>query len=503
MTHRILIALCVGLCFTPPAAAEQTRPNVVWVFVEDMSANFACYGETTIQTPHVDAMARQGVKFERAIATAPICSIFRSSIITGMYQTATGAHHHRSGRGELKIHLPEPVRPAPALFKRAGYHTTNISFSDFVRSDEQLEKNTKTRTAKTDYNFEWDKAMYDTTHWAARKDGQPFFCQVQLRGGKMRGHGTGNNWPKRVAKVLGSRTEAADVKLPAYLPDDPVIREDWAQYLDTCRYTDWEVGKILQRLEAAGVLDNTYVFFFTDHGVSHVRHKQFLYDGGVHVPLVVIGPGIEPGSVRPDVIGHIDITATSLALAGIEKPEWMQGDDVLADDYAPKLYVFSARDRADETVDHIRSVRSERFKYIRNFLPERPYLQPNRYKDGKPIVQTMRRLHKEGKLNAAQAKIMAETRPAEELYDTVADPDELHNLAGDPAYAETLAHMRAALEKWMVETNDRGRTPEPDAMYLSDMKAASYRPDVAPTNARAQVLHRNIALMKKWAAEGK
>jgi arylsulfatase A-like enzyme len=437
----------------------------------------------------VDRLAAEGVKFERAFVTGPICSISRSALITGMYQTSIGAHHHRSGRGDAKIHLPQGVTPVPRLFKDAGYHTSNLTTPEFTKQGGGV------AIAKTDYNFEWDESMYDKTHWSTRKSGQPFFAQVQMQGGKLRGQGNTDRWPARVERTLGSRTPAAAVKLPPYLPDDPVIREDWAQYLDAVRHTDWEVGQVLDRLKQAGELDNTVVFFLTDHGVSHVRNKQFLYDGGMHVPLVVRGPKFKPGAVRSDLVEHIDIAATSLALAGIPKPAAMQARDLLADNYEPRRYVFSARDRADETVERIRAVRSERHKYIRNFYPNRPYLQPNAYKDAKPIVQAMRRLHEEGKLTPEQALIMRDTRPAEELYDLQNDPYELKNLADDPTHRDVLKELRRELDDWITRTGDHGRNPEPAEMYDSDM--AVYVDKGKP------VIQRNIELMKKWAAEGK
>ncbi len=472
----------------------KSRPNIVWIVVEDMSAHFGAYGETTIRTPNVDGLAAAGVKFERAFTTGPICSISRSALITGMYQTAIGAHHHRSGRGELKIRLPGRVVPLPRLMRDSNYHTSNVTVGDFVRSDEQVHASPGVDVAKTDYNFEWDPQMYDRTHWAAREQGRPFFAQVQLNGGKYR---HGRRWDAQVERDLGSRTPPDTCRLPPYLPDDPVIRADWAQYLDTVRYTDWEVGRIVERLRQAGALDNTFIFFITDHGVSHVRDKQFLYDGGTHIPLLVQGPGIKPGSVRTDLVEHIDLTATSLGLAGQAIPEWMQGRNVFAADYQPREFVFAARDRADETVDRIRSVRGERYKYIRNFHPGRPYLQPNRYKDDKPIVQAMRRLHAGGKLAPAQAAIMSETRPPEELYDLANDPHELTNLAADPQHQPVLAEMRAALEAWMARTNDHG--PEPEAMYDSDMAVYLRESGAGPG---AAVLRRNIEVMKDFAAKG-
>ena len=480
----------------PPA---QDLPNVVWIIVEDMSANFGCYGETTIKTPSVDRLAAEGVRFSNAFVTAPVCSACRSAMITGMYQTSIGAHHHRSGRGKVKIHLPDFVTPAPKLFHNAGYTTLNLTFEEFVYSPERVREDAKVSIAKTDYNFEWDEAMYDRVHWLARKAGQPFFCQIQLRGGKLRGHGDGERWPREVEKVLGTRTAAENVTLPPYLPDDPLIREDWAQYLDTVRYADWEVGRIVDWLRETGELDRTYIFFLTDHGISHVRNKQFCYDGGMHVPLIICGPGVKTGHVREDVVEQIDLAATSLALTGIDIPSWMQGRDILTADYVPRPVAISARDRCDETVDRIRAVRTRRWKYIRNFYPERPYLSPNRYKDGKPIVKTMRRLHAAGKLDDAQSRIMAETRPAEELYDIEADPYELANLAGQAEHAATLGELRQALHDWMKWSGDRGQQPEPPALYDSDM-AVNLN---TKSSDQAVILQQNIKLMKQWAEAGK
>lgn len=481
-----------------PAPGERARPNIVWIVVDDMSANFGSYGETAVATPHVDRLADEGVRFAHAVATSPVCSVFRSALVTGMYQTSIGVHHHRSGRGELKIHLPEPVRLVPELLRDAGYQTLNVTREDFARSDAALRSDARVGLAKTDYNFEWDQGVYDRTHWRARAPGRPFFAQVQLHGGKLRGHGNTDQWPARARKTLGSNTTAESVALPPYLPDDAVIREDWTQYLDAVRYTDWEVGEIVRALEEAGELENTVVLFLTDHGISHVRNKQFLYEGGVHIPLIVRGPGIERGAVRGDVVEHIDVAAATLALAGLAVPGWMQARDILAPDYHPRRYAFSARDRMDETVDRIRSVRTTRYKYIRNFHPARPYLQPNAYKDGKPIVQVMRRLHAEGGLDRNQALIMAQARPVEELYDLQADPFELRNLAADPAHRTVLQEMRRALDRWMVETADQG--PEPEAMYDSDM--AVYLAERA-NSGRDDETRRNIELMKRWAAEGR
>ncbi len=476
-------------------SAETTRPNIVWIIPDDMSANFSCYGETAVDTPNVDKLAAEGVRFTNAFVTAPVCSTCRSAFITGMYQTTIGAHHHRSGRGKEKIHLPENISLVPKLFQDAGYHTT---ISGWPMDGKKL--------GKTDYNFEWDESVYDGNDWSDRASGQPFFAQIQTAGGKLRGRDA-QGWEKIASAAerrLGSRTSINAVTLPPYYPEHPDVVRDWAAYLDSVRMTDVMVGEVIARLEAEGVLENTLVLFMTDHGISHARGKQFLYDEGLHVPLVISGPGIVPRTIRNDVVEHIDIAALSLAAAGIEIPAAMQAKDILAKDYQPREAVFAARDRCDETVDHIRSVRTKDFKYIRNFLPQRPYLQPCAYKDAKAILIAIRQWHDSGQLDEVQELLMREVRPEEELYDLSSDPHEINNLAGDPRFARTLSELRGRLDQWMVETDDQGRQNESASMYDSDMEVYLQRlrsPKFDPSQART--IEENIALMKKWAAEGK
>lgn len=492
-----LLTLC------PLLSVFAARPNVLWFVVDDMSPSFGCYGEALIQTPAVDRLAAEGTKFTRAHVTAPVCSTCRSALITGMYQTTIGAHHHRSGRGELKIHLPPEVTPVPVPFQKAGYHTCigsglpDLDFRGmpFAGGKGKKKAGGGSRLGKTDYNFEWDPQMYDSHDWAGRGD-KPFFMQVQLHGGKLR---EGDDkaraaFKQRVIAELGSATDPAEVTLPAYYPRDPVILDDWALYLDAARMTDLHVGRVIARLEKEGLLENTFIIFMTDHGISHARGKQFLYDEGTHIPFVVRGPGVAKGAVRDDLVMQIDMAATSLTAAGIPIPPSMQGRDILAKDYQSRDAIFAARDRCDETVERLRSVRTDRFLYIRNFLPQRPHLQPNAYKDGKAIVQTLRSLHAKGKLSSVSEDLLfSPTRQPEELYDYHADPFQLNNLAANPDFKAELESRRAQLDRWIVNSGDKG--PESDAMYDSDMAEYLKKPD--PEVAR------NIALMKQWAKEGK
>ncbi len=472
---RSLTLFLLAVVFHFSAGAVE-RPNIVWIVVEDMSPHFSCYGETTIETPNVDRLAREGVLFRNAFVTAPVCSTARSAMITGMYQTSIGAHHHRSGRGEVKIQLPNHIRLVPEYFREAGYYVTNKT--------------------KTDYNFEWDLSIYDGKEWTERKPDQPFFAQYQLRGGKFRGNA---NTDKNRFQRLGEKVDTSLVQLPPYYPAHPEIIQDWADYLETVLVVDLEVGEIVQKLKDEGVFENTYIFFITDHGISHARGKQFCYEEGIRIPFVVFGPNLQEGSIRDDLILHIDMAATSMALAGIDIPSHLQAKDLFSNGYQARDYVVSARDRCDETVERIRSVRTANYKYIRNYYPQRPHLQPNRYKEAKTILKAIREWDEKGKLNPIQSSVTASSRPYEELYDLNADPWEIRNLSNDPQYATLLQSMRDKLSEWIEETNDLGQAPEADEMYDSDMEVyLSSR-----TSEQLVVLRQNIATMKRWANEGK
>ena len=442
------------------AALAVTPPNIVWIVAEDMSANMSCYGEKTIRTPNIDRLAAEGVRFTRAFVTAPVCSPSRSALITGMYQTTIGAHNHRSSRGGVPIHLPPKVKLLPEYFKQHGYYTVLGG-----ASEANAKRAARQQLAKSDYNFVWDERVYDGNDWSGRKPGQPFFAQIMLRGGKNRG-----------AKVPNP-VDPADVKLPPYYPDHPVLRDDWAKYLNSVIMTDMEVGEVLRRLEDDKLADNTVVVFLTDHGISHVRDKQFLYEGGIHIPLIIRWPShIKPGTVRDELVLQIDLSATTLAMAQIPVPDYVEGRPLLAADFKPRDHIVVARDRCDETVDRIRAVRTDRFKYIRNFYPQRPHAQPNRYKDRKPIMVTMRQLHEQGKLTPEQARVFAPTRAAEELYDLREDPFELNNLAADKRHEATLKELRGKLEQWISATGDLGQFPEPEKAIDAAANAAASQP---------------------------
>ena len=485
----VLSSLILGMvCST---AAAETRPNILWIVVEDQSRHYGCYGEKLVDTPHIDRLAADGVKFTNALVTAPVCSTCRSALVTGMYQTTIGAHHHRSGRGVEKIHLPNGVKLIPQYFQDAGYYTSLGSIGHITGQGKRGKG-----LGKSDYNFEWDQSVIDGTDWSGRKKGQPFFAQIMLSGGKARTQA-------RSAKNI-PHVKVADVKLPPYYPNHPAVLEDWAAYLDTFSLMDRQVKQIIDRLKKEGEFDKTVIFFLTDHGVSHARGKQFCYDEGIMVPLIVRAPErIQTATVRDDLVAHIDVSASSLYFAGIEIPDYLEGQTLFGPEFKPREFVVSARDRCDETYEQIRSVRTMRFKYIRNGYPKRPHLQPNVYKDHKEVYHAIREWRAAGKLNPTQVELLfADQRPKEELYDLEADPWELNNLAGDKANKKTLKNLRGTLDRWIEQTGDKGQAVEPMAMYDSDM-AEYLRTIRIRRPGRAELIQENIDLMKRWWAEGK
>lgn len=498
----ILLSL-LAILPLPLQAVAETKPNIIWFVVDDMSANLSCYGETKISTPNLDRLAAQGTKFTRAYATSPVCSTFRSSLITGMYQTSIGSHHHRSGRSEKHpIILPPDVHPVPVLFKQHGYHTCNGSgLLNLDFRTQAKTSRTQSRLGKTDYNFTWDPSMYDSNDWSDRDPGQPFFMQVQLHGGKLRGASDAqyNSFTKQVINLLGEATSPEEIDLPPHYPDDAILRQDWSTYLDSVRVTDHHVGLVIERLRQEKLLDNTLLIFFTDHGISHARGKQFLYDEGTHIPLIIAGPSITPGKIRTDLVEHIDIAALTLAAAGIEKPESMQGQNILDPSHQPKDAVYAARDRCGEAADRIRSVRTENYLYIKNFFPDRPLLMPSSYKDGKLILQRLRELKAADQLSdLTNALLFSPTRAAEELYLYKSDRWQLVNLAESAEHQPALMEHRGRLENWIKTSNDHGEESIETYLIEVEDQIESTRSEVTKS-----IYRHNVQIYLDWIKNGK
>lgn len=431
--------------------SELDRPNILWIYIEDMNPGLGCYGDETVKTPNMDALARQGVLFEKCFVTAGVCSPTRSAIITGRMQTTIGAHNHNSAyNAETPVLLPEYLRgnTLPELFRQNGYETFN--------------------QGKDHYNFTYDRdRLYSLKKsevnarapWRDREDkSKPFFGQVQVSGGKYA-------FKPKQFQHLKERTEfsSAAKTLPPYYPEDPVILKHWAMHYDCIRLTDQRVGQIMADLEEDGLIDDTIVICFSDHGCYLPRHKQFCYEGSLHVPLMVVAPekwaSAKPGTRRSDLTSSLDISATTLKFAGIAIPDWYDGMNLFADDFSREM-VVAAKDRMDFTIDRVRSLRtSGGMKYIRNFMTDRPYMQLN-YRHQREYMVQMEALFAAGKLSETQARFWGSYRPAEELYDLTLDPHEVNNLAHDPAFQNQLKEMRQRLDQWVEKTDDRGQYPE-------------------------------------------
>jgi uncharacterized sulfatase len=435
----------VGFCHLSAAG-----PNLLWISLEDTSPDLGCYGDKYAVTPNIDRLASQGCRYTHAFTHAGVCAPSRSGIITGMYPTSIGTHYMR-----CKGVPPSYVKCFTEYLRAAGYYCTNDN--------------------KTDYNFDAPPTAWDDSrrgaHWRSRPSKEtPFFAVINLT----TTHESQVRLPEAQLEARRKTLSAdelhdpAQAPLPPYYPDTAVVRRDMANYYDNLTFTDKQVGRILKELEDDGLAESTIVFFWGDHGRGLPRHKRWIYDSGIRVPLVVRWPGkLQPGSVSDELVAFVDFAPTLLSLAGVEIPQHLQGQAFLGPKKAPpREYVYAARDRMDETLDIIRAVRDKRYKYIRNYRPDLPYAQRITYMDEMPTMKEWRRLAAAGELKGPQAIFFQPTKPVEELYDTVADPHEIHNLASDPKHADTLARLRAAHEQWRVDTQDLGLIPEADLNEL-------------------------------------
>jgi N-sulfoglucosamine sulfohydrolase len=443
---RLLVVLLATFASARASPAAE-RPNILWLSCEDISAHLGCYGYPNATTPNLDAFAKEGVRYSHAFVTAGVCAPCRSAIITGMYQTSIGTQHMR-----CSAKLPEHVRPFPQWLREAGYYCTNNS--------------------KQDYQFKTPVGTWDVSngraHWKNRPKDKPFFAVFNYTGCHESGIASKGKY-ESVTKGLKKHDRDVVVKsLPPYYPDTPAVRDDWGRYYDVITAMDRWVGEHLKALDEAGLADNTIVVYWSDHGVGLPRAKRWLYDSGMHVPLVVrvpekfrVGDQAKPGLVSDQLVSLIDLGPTALNLAGIEIPKHMQGQPFLGPKTpSPRDYVYGARDRMDERYDIIRAVRDRRFKYIRNYEPFKTYYQYMNTPEKGRLMSEIRRVQKSGEASKGVARFLKPTKAKEELYDTQADPHEMRNLATDPKFTADLNRMRQAHLDWVLETRDLGLVPE-------------------------------------------
>lgn len=467
ITRILLLFLCVLPALHSLAAGPARKPNILWLIGENLSHDLGCYGAQHVHTPNLDRLAAEGVRYTRTFATNPACAPSRSAFFVGMYQTTTDTHPMRSHRSD-SFKLPEGVRPITHRLKEAGYFTANIK----TVGQESV------GTGKLDLNFVNEGPIYaDTTgRWEQLKGSQPFFAVVNAEESEYDIYDRKSAEKTRVEWV-GERIHAKHaipekVTPPPYYPDHPVVREEWARYLNSVSGMDLRFGKVLEQLKKDGLEDDTIILFFGDNGRLEPRSIHWCYDNGLRVPMIIRWPknfpapaGFKAGSVDERILSLIDVTATTVDLAGLTKPALMQGRVFLGPrTESPRSFAFAARDRIDETAQRIRSVHDERYHYIRTISDGPTFASLNRYKEKCfAIMPVMRELHARGELNGPALELMQRRGPCEELYDTQADPHEIHNLAGSKVaeHQTALTRLRAALDTWMVETGDRGSIPEP------------------------------------------
>ncbi len=444
---RVHPALAIAfLLFAGSQLSAAVRPNILWLTSEDHGPHMGAYGDTFATTPHVDALAEKGLTYTRAWSNAPVCAPARTTIISGLYPSSTGAHHMRSW-----VHAPAGKAAYPTWLREAGYYCTN--------------------NHKEDYNVDlgadlWDESSSEA-HWQNRPDGQPFFAIF---------NSTVSHESQVRRRPHAAQHNPAQVTLPPYWPDDPAVRQDWAQYYDVVSQADAAAGKRLAELAAAGLEDETIVFYYADHGSGLPSHKRNPNNRGLHVPLVVYIPekfahlrpaDYTPGGTSDRLVSFIDLAPTLLSLVGVEPPTWMQGNAFLGKHISdPPDYMFGFRARMDERSDNARSVTDGRYVYVRNFRPELPAGQHVEYQFETNTTRVWYQHFKDGKATPAQASFWLPT-PAEELYDLVADPHEVNNLVIDPAHRAVKDRLASALFDHLEATRDLAFVPEAEMHRLA------------------------------------
>lgn len=493
MKNYLLLFGLSAVCLLAPIAAAvqspsalQERPNILLLMAEDLSPRIGAFGDSVAQTPNLDALAAQGVRYSQVFTTAGVCAPSRAAHILGMYQVATGTQHMRSsGRPEGGYYAvpPEHVKAYPELLRAAGYYTYTDTKLDYQFSKAMAGSGPSTL---------WDDEGESNPDWRGREQGQPFFgfrnFLVTHESGVFPPVGF---WPNSIThlvmKVLrwfqldaapAAITSPASVVVPPYYPDTATVRADMARHYDNIAHMDAQVGEILAQLEADGLAESTIVIWTTDHGDGLPRAKRELFDSGIHVPMIIRWPeafrpeGVKPGTLDHRLISFVDLAPTILALAGVSTPAYLHGQSLTADRAAQRSYIYAARDRIDEVPDRQRAVRDSQYKYIRSWQPEQAGGHALAFRDNIDMVREMQTLHKAGLLNPAQSQWF--NAPGEErLFDIERDPFELNDLSSDPAHKKTLLRMRAALHEWQTQMNDL--VPEAESAMINRIQLEGKR----------------------------
>lgn len=427
------------------AVHQEERPNILWIVSEDTSPLMGCYGDTFATTPFIDQFAKEAILYENAFAPAPACAPSRSTIITGLRASSMGTENMRSN-----YPIPTFIRFFPKYLREAGYYTTNNDKKDYNTVDQPNA---------------WDESSSKATY-KNRKPGQPFFAVFNLNI---------THESKIHRKIDKLNHDPKKVPIPPYQPSTREMKHDWALFYDNIKVMDKQVGKLLQDLKDAGLADNTIVFYYSDHGGVLARSKRFIFDSGLKVPLIIRFPekykSLAPskaGSRTDRVVSFEDFAPTVLNLAGVKIPSYMEGTPFLGEKLASeKEYAFAFRGRIDERADFVRSIRSKKYRYVRNFMPQKVYGQHVEYQWQAPSIVSWEKAFKAGNLNMIQSAFW-KPKPSEELYDITVDPHNIKNLAGDKAYTSILDQMRKDTREIILKTKDTGFIPEAIKSAISD-----------------------------------
>lgn len=464
-------------CLYIQAQEETKNPlNIIWISCEDIGPILSTYGNKAIKTPNIDRIAAEGVKYTNAYSTVGVCAPSRFSIITGMYPARLGAHNMRTGNHN-NFKFPEDVfhKTNKGILDTSGKNVPEYevvtpsyvkAFTEYLRAENYYCVNDN----KCDYQFNapftaWDDVFGGGTYKNAPKDA-PFFY--------VKNHYISHESRIWLRKDKPLTVNPEEVTIPAYYPDIPIVRNDIARKYSNIEALDKEVGQLLDQLEADGVLDNSIIFFWSDHGGNLLRQKRAVGNSGLHVPLLIRYPdGYRAGEIDDRLVSLMDLGPTVMSLLGIKPPQHLDGR-AFAGKYeqAPRKLIFGSADRFDESTDMQRSVLDGRYVYVKNFMPELPLIYRNKYREQIPMNAKLIALNQEKKLKGDASYIFMDTKPLEEFYDLQNDPYEVHNLAKDPNYATKIKGYRKALKDWQLEIEDKGFVPEHDLieMFWPEMK---------------------------------
>lgn len=489
---------------------QQNRPNILWIVSEDCPPWIGAYGDDVATTPHLDRLAERGTLFRRAYSAAPVCAPSRFAMLSGVVPES----HSPADRMRAVAPMPSWMRTYPELLREAGYHCTN--------------------NAKTDYNADIDAAeIWDqssrSAHWRQRPEGAPFVAVFNFDATHESSvFDPESPFARAMSRFLPPSAPTPEdappldaIRVPAYLPDTAEVRADFARYYRFVERMDAFVGELLAQLDEDGLADDTVVIYTSDHGGVTPRSKRYCYEEGLHVPLIVAAPPrwahlFPPATVVEEPVTTVSIVPTLYALAGIPRPAYVEEPGLAECIHDDERFAFGGRNRMDERYDLVRTVRSRRYRYLRNYTPHRPVIQHQGFAWNAAGFRSWESAHRDGSLAPEQERWW-HAKPPVELYDLDADPDEIVNLAGDPSVTAVESDLRRRLEERTLRINDNGflaegspqcgydesrrpgAYPLPDVLALAD---AGLERDRAHIDRFVAALTADDDTIRRWAAIG-